>query len=80
MICAKLKPAVSGLAQEYPGKVNALNVDAKTPESQKVIKELGFASHGLVIRSPDGKVLWKQPDHQVRISDVRQQLELLLPR
>jgi hypothetical protein len=77
MICAKLKPAVSGFAQEFPGKVAAENVDATTPEGAAAVKSLGFQSHGLAIRSPDGNVLWKQPDHTVRIEDVREELRRL---
>ena len=57
--------------EEFPGKVKAENVDATTPEAATAIKELGFKNHGLVIRAQDGRVLWKQADHQVKIDDVR---------
>ena len=81
MICAQLKPAVSGLEQEFPGQVKAMNVDASTPEAQKAIKALGFKNHGLVVRDPDGKVLHKEPDHTVDIDAVRKALtEILKPR
>jgi hypothetical protein len=56
---------------EFPGKVKAENVDASTPEAAKAIKKLGFKSHGVVIRARNGKVLWKEPDHQVKIDNVR---------
>lgn len=80
MVCAKLKPAVSGLEKEYPGQVKAHNVDASTPEAKQAIQDLGFKSHGLVIRSADGKVLHKQPDHTVDIEKARQALaEILKP-
>jgi hypothetical protein len=62
---------VSGLEKEFNGRVKGQNVDATTPESKKVIKDLGFETHGLVIRSADGKVLWKQKDHDVQVDDVR---------
>jgi len=78
MICAKIKPAVSGLEKDYAGRVKAQNVDATTPEAKKVIKEMGFDNHGLVIRSSDGKVLWKQKDHEVKMEDVRKALDGLL--
>lgn len=78
MICARVKPAVSGLEQEFPGKVTAHNVDATTPESRKAIQGLGFNSHGIVIRSTDGKVLWKQPDHSVRMESVEKALHEIL--
>jgi len=77
MICARLKPAVSGFAQEFPGKVAAENVDARSPEGAAAVKELGFRSHGLVIRSADGEVLWKQPDHTVKVEDTREELRRL---
>ena len=69
---------MSGLEQEFPGKVKGQNLDAKTPENQKVVKELGFKTHGLVIRSSEGKVLWKQPDHEVKMEEVRRELDQLL--
>ena len=62
---------MSGLEKEFNGRVKGQNVDATTPESKKVIKDLGFETHGLVIRSADGKVLWKQKDHDVQVDDVR---------
>lgn len=69
---------MSGLEQEFSGKVRGRNLDATTPENKKIVKELGFEDHGLVIRSADGKVLWKQPDHEVKMDDVRKELRLLL--
>jgi len=78
MVCAKLKPAVSGLEQTFPGKVSATNVDASTPDARKAIKDLGFRSHGLVIRAKDGRVLFKQPDHTVNVDAVKQALAGML--
>jgi hypothetical protein len=71
---------VSGLEQDFPGKVEARNLDATTPENKKIVKDLGFQSHGLVIRSADGKTLWKQPDHDVRIEDVRKAITDVLKK
>ena len=73
-----MKPAVSGLEKEFPGKVVARNVDATTPDAKKEIKELGFTTHGLVIRSAKGDVLFKQPDHNVKMDEVRKELTSLL--
>jgi hypothetical protein len=78
MVCEKLKPAVSGLEKEFPGEVKALNVDATTPESEKVIKDLGFMNHGLAVRSADGKVLHKQADHTVDVSKAREAIRKIL--
>lgn len=78
MICARVKPAVSGLEQEFPGKVAAHNVDATTPEAREAIRDLGFKSHGIVIRSAAGKVLWKQPDHTVQMESVKKALHIIL--
>jgi hypothetical protein len=69
---------VSGLEVEYKGRVRGQNLDATTPENKKIIQSLGFDNHGLVIRSADGKVLWKQPDHEVTMEDVRRELDKLL--
>jgi len=78
MVCARLKPAVSGLEQQFPGKVTARNVDASEPESKKDVQDLGFISHGLVIRSTDGKILFKQPDHRVELDQVVRALHEIL--
>ena len=69
---------MSGLEQEFPGKVTAHNVDATTPQSREAIRNLGFKSHGIVIRSKDGTVLWKQPDHTVRMEDVKKAIREIL--
>lgn len=78
MVCAQLKPAVSGLEKEFPGQVKAQNLDATSEESKKAIKELGFRNHGLVVRSADGKVLHKQADHTVDMDEVRKAIRGLL--
>lgn len=78
MICARVKPAVSGLEQEFPGKVTAHNVDATTPQGRDAIQDLGFKSHGIVVRSTDGKALWKQVDHTVRMESVKKALHEIL--
>ncbi len=69
---------MSGLGEEYKGKVRGENLDATTPENTRIVKSLGFDNHGLVIRSADGKVLWKEPDHEVKMEDVRRELDKLL--
>ena len=69
---------MSGLEKEFPGKVVARNVDATTPESKKEIEKLGFETHGLVIRSAKKDVLFKQPDHKVKMDEVRKELASLL--
>jgi hypothetical protein len=68
------------LDQEYKGRVHGQNLDATTEENKKIVRELGFENHGLVIRSADGKVLWKEPDHQVKMDDVRKELDELLKK
>ena len=69
---------MSGLEQAFPGKVTARNVDASTPDARKAIKELGFKSHGLVVRSKDGQILMKQPDHTVDVEAVKRELRGML--
>lgn len=81
MVCAKLKPAVSGLEQDFPGQVRAQNVDATTPEAKTMVKGLGFKNHGLMVRSADGKLLHKQPDHSVDVDAARKAIaEILNPK
>ncbi len=69
---------MSGLEAEYKGKVRGENLDATTPDNKRIVRSLGFDNHGLVIRSSDGKILWKQPDHEVDMDDVRKELNRLL--
>jgi hypothetical protein len=69
-----VKPAVSGLAEEYGGRVRGENVDATTAEAKQAVKDLGFSLHGIVVRGPDGTVLFKQADHTVEIEAVRENL------
>ena len=71
---------MSGLEEEYKGRVQGQNLDATTAENKKIVQSLGFENHGLVIRSTDGKVLWKEPDHQVKMEDVRRELDRLLSK
>jgi hypothetical protein len=72
-----VQTAVSGLVQEFPGKVEVQNLDATTSEAKQDVQSLGFQNHGLVIRSAEGAVLWKQPDHTVQMDDVRKELREL---
>jgi len=78
MVCAKVKPAVSGLQDEFPGTVRARNVSTGEPGAAATIRALGFKSHGLVIRSTGGRVLWKQADHNVRVEEARDTIRRLL--
>lgn len=71
---------MSGLDQEFQGRVRAANVDATTPEAEAVVKQLEFRNHGLVVRSAAGDVLFKQPDHEVEMEQVRAKLRELLGR
>ena len=71
---------MSGLEEEYKGRVRGQNLDATTPENKKIVQSLGFENHGLVIRSADGKVVWKQPDHEVKMEDVRRELDRLMAK
>ena len=69
---------MSGLVKEFPDQVKAQNVDATTPEASEEVQKLGFHNHGLTIRSAKGKLLWKQPDHQVDMDCVRKAIRELL--
>ena len=71
---------MSGLEQEFPEVVVASNLDAKIPANADKCKQLGFASHGLVIEAAEGTALWSQPDHSVKMEDVRVKLRELLAR
>ena len=65
---------MSGLDQEFGDRIVAENLDATTPDGVAAVEELGFSNHGIVIRSGDGEVLLKQPDHDVDMDEVRRRL------
>ena len=69
---------MSGLEEEFPGRVKGSNVDATISPAPEICKALGFSNHGLVIRSADGAALWNQPDHAVKMEDVRAELRRLI--
>jgi len=71
---------VSGLAEEFEGRVVAENVDAMTPETEQICKDLGFKNHGLVVRDGAGEVLWSQADHSVVVEDARVAIKGLLEK
>ena len=71
---------MSGLEEEFPGQVEAQNLDATTPEAKVVIEQQDFQNHGLVIREPGGEVVWSQADHTVNLEDVREALRERLER
>jgi hypothetical protein len=73
-----VQTAVSGLDQEFEGKVIASNVEATTDNATAVVESLGWKNHGIVIRSGGGDVLFNQPDHEVDIEVVRGELTKLL--
>ncbi len=71
---------MSGWDAEFEGQVVVQNLDATTPQATEVVKSLEFNNHGLVIRSADGEVLFKQPDHEVNVDEVRAKVvELVAP-
>ncbi len=78
MVCARLMPAVSGLESDFPGRVESRNVDSTSEEGTTAVRELGFQSHGIVVRDPQGRAIWKQADHAVSLDDVRTALRSLL--
>ncbi len=78
-MCARVQPAVSGLSEEFSQQVVSRNVDAGLPDSIQDVETLGFTNHGLVVRSAeDGAVLFKQPDHEVNMDEVREAIRGLL--
>jgi hypothetical protein len=73
-----VKVAVSDLEKEFPGDVKAVNLNAREEESQKVIKDAGFQTHGLIIRDANDEIVWKQADHKVKMDEVRAEIRTLL--
>jgi hypothetical protein len=77
-VCERARPVVGALENEFSGKVTARAVDATSPEGSRAVESLGLDRHGLVIRSPRGFVLWKQPGRDVDLQEVREELHNLV--
>ena len=52
-------------------------VEHLEPEAKAAVAQLGFKSHGLVMRR-GGEVVFQQPDHRVEVEQVRLALERML--
>jgi hypothetical protein len=76
--CEQNKARVASLEKDFPGQVRVEALDAKAPESARMISMLGFQDQGLVIRSRRGAVLWKAGSHNLKMDEVRNQLKTLL--
>ena len=69
---------MSGLEKDFPGRVKTQSLNAKEPESQKVIQAAGFKTHGLIIRDARHQIVWKQADHSVNMDEVKAEIRTLL--
>ena len=78
MVCESVKPAVSGLEQEFPGRVEVSLVSSEEEEAREDVKRLEFKNHGLVVRDFRGAVLIKQADHTFNLEEVRATLQQAL--
>ncbi|MGH9361519.1 MAG: hypothetical protein ACRD2T_06340 [Thermoanaerobaculia bacterium] len=78
MVCEQVKPAVSGLEQEFPGRVEVSLVSSAEEEAREDVKRLEFQNHGLVVRDFRGAVLIKQADHSFNLEEVRATLQQAL--
>lgn len=76
--CEQNKARVAELEKDFPGQVRVEHLDAKAPESARMVSMLGFKDHGIVIRSRRGAVLWKASSHNLKMEEVREQIKGLI--
>ena len=76
--CEQNKARVAALETDFPGQVSVEHLDAKAPESAKMVNLLGFKDQGIVIRSRRGAVLWKGSGHNLKIDEIREQIKGLI--
>ena len=76
--CTQVTSSVAALEKDFPGKVRTESVDVSSPDVAKMVQMLGFKDHGLVIRSRNGAVLYKDAGHEFKPDAVRQQIRDLL--
>jgi hypothetical protein len=73
--CEEMKPAIAGLEQEFPGRVEVSHVEATGEEAREDVERLEFREEGLVVRDHRGAVIVKQADHGVDLEAVREALQ-----
>ena len=70
---------MNGLGNEYKGRVNVSIENAQSPENaDRIHKEFGFRSHGLVIYGKNGQVAQKLDGHNMDEATIRAALETVL--
>ncbi len=70
--CAQMKESVRGLEGEFPGRLKTVSYDATEPDAARMVRNLEFRDHGLVVRGRRGEVLYKLGDHNGGIEEIRQ--------
>ncbi len=75
--CQGVRTNVEALPSKYPGQLTVRTVEHLEPEVKAAVAQLGFKSHGLVMRR-GGEVVFRQPDHRVEVEQVRLALERML--
>jgi hypothetical protein len=60
---------VSSFPAELQGRVAVRTVSHLTPEAKRVVQQMGWSNHGLVIRR-DGEVLYSARDHRANAYDA----------
>lgn len=76
--CTQMTESVRGLESEFPGRLKAQSHDATKPDVARMVRNLEFKDHGVVVRGRRGEVLYKLGDHNGGIEDVRQAVRQLL--
>jgi hypothetical protein len=60
---------VSSLPAEFGNQISVRQVSHLEPEAKQVVRELGWANHGLVIRE-NGKIMYSASDHRANGFDA----------
>jgi hypothetical protein len=76
--CAQMTTALRGLEDEFPGVVRTAVVDASQPQTARMVRNLEFGDHGVVVRGRRGEVLYKMGAHQGGVEDVRGAIRQLI--
>lgn len=76
--CTQMSTALRRLENEFPGTVRTSVVDASRPEEARMIRNLEFGDHGVVVRGRRGEVLYKMGAHQGGVEAVRGAIQQLI--
>lgn len=70
-VCEDIRVEVGKMPRSFSDRLQTRSVAVEGPEEVEEMTSFGFASHGMVVRSGDGAVLWKRGDDRLDLDEAR---------